>query len=118
MDWVKASLTVFYNGQFWVALVEREDESGLRLARHVFGPEPGAAELKEWIATGYERLKFVPVSRADFGSLKPEKKVNPKRAKREAARQLSGTKARTRAQEAMRIIQEMGSASRKKRPKR
>lgn len=104
MDWIKTSLTVFFNGQFWVALVERRDETGCRLAQHIFGPEPGQAEIRQWVATGYGHLRFVAVSNALHE--KPDKKVNPKRAKRRAAREMATPKHCTRAQDMLRIIRE------------
>jgi hypothetical protein len=41
-----ASCTVYFDGQFWVALVERIRSDGTCLVgRHVFGPEPSNPEL-------------------------------------------------------------------------
>ena len=113
MDWMKTCLTVFFDGRFWVALVEREDEHGLHLARHVFGPEPGQAEILRWIETGYRALRFFDAGEEPAHGDRHEKKINPKRAKREAARQAAAGNLRTRAQEAMRIIRESGRTPKK-----
>jgi hypothetical protein len=40
--------TVFFDGRFWTAVVERESAGTLRLARHVFGAEPGNGELRHF----------------------------------------------------------------------
>ena len=45
---MSATFTVFHDGQFWVGVLELHDERGVRAARHVFGPEPGNAELHEF----------------------------------------------------------------------
>ncbi len=38
--------TVFFDGQFWSALIEKETENGgVLLGRYVFGPEPSNNEL-------------------------------------------------------------------------
>lgn len=104
MEIVRTSLTVFFDGRFWTALVERNDGNSICIARHVFGPEPGTAEIQQWVQSGYGRLQFVPVDPDALARLKPEKKINPKRAKREVARALSGTKAISKAHRAMRLF--------------
>ncbi len=43
--------TVYHDGRFWVALIERLDGDAVEIARHVFGPEPGNAELLDWAET-------------------------------------------------------------------
>ena len=38
--------TIFFNGQFWVALIERiGDDGALEVGKYSFGPEPGFPEL-------------------------------------------------------------------------
>ena len=106
MDCVRTCLTIFFDGQFWVALVERRQSDGLRLARHFFGPEPGAAEIIAWLETGYARLQFVTVAEDSLGRAKVKPAVNPKRAKREAARALRAGRSVNKAHEALRLIRE------------
>jgi hypothetical protein len=105
MEVITTTLTVFYDGQFWVALVERHEENTVKLARHVFGPEPGSAEIAKWVDEGYAKLHFVTASPKALGKTdKPA--INPKRAKREASRALRSTKSISKAHEAMRLIRE------------
>ena len=75
--------TIYFDGQFWVALVERIDGDAVEMARHVFGPEPGNAELLEWAEKGFAGLSFHPV----LGRVLQEPPANPKRRKRAAARE-------------------------------
>lgn len=49
--------TVYFDGQFWVGVLELHDDDGVRAARHVFGPEPTNAELLEFASRGeFDRL--------------------------------------------------------------
>ncbi|WP_243726721.1 YjdF family protein [Actinocrispum wychmicini] len=49
--------TVYFDGQFWVGVLEVHDEDGVRAARHVFGPEPTNAELLQFACRGeFDRL--------------------------------------------------------------
>lgn len=105
MDSVATNLTILFDGQFWIALVERRDGDRLALARHVFGPEPGAAEIIQWLQTGYGELRFVAAD-ADALGRSVARPKNPKRAKREAANALRTARAVNKAHEALRLIQE------------
>jgi Protein of unknown function (DUF2992) len=42
---MSGSFTVYYDGQFWVGVLEVESAEGVRAARHMFGSEPTNAEL-------------------------------------------------------------------------
>lgn len=44
--------SIFFDGRFWVAVVERRRAGSLCIGRHVFGPEPTNPELRHF----YERL--------------------------------------------------------------
>ena len=55
--------TIFFNGQFWVALIERIGEDGaLEVGKHTFGPEPGQPELIHFYQNLYP---FIPLYRTD-----------------------------------------------------
>ena len=99
---VSAMLTVYFDGQFWVALYEREDEAGLAAARHVFGPEPSLPEIAELMRDPvWSGLNFVVVGAGDDRDSKPAS--NPKRRQREAAQQTHGNGTSTKAQETLRL---------------
>ena len=93
-------LSVFFDGQFWVAEIERHREGRIETARHCFGAEPSNARLLEWVDRELPRLQF------HAEPVRPEpaaKSISPKRAKRIAAAEVAKTGFSSRAQEAMRI---------------
>ena len=51
--------TIFFNGQFWIALVERyENDGGLWIGKYTFGPEPNNNDLLDFYLNKYDSLKF------------------------------------------------------------
>jgi len=50
---------IFFDGRFWLALVERRRDGKLSIARHVFGAEPTIPELRYFYLRALERLPFV-----------------------------------------------------------
>jgi len=54
---------VFFDGQFWKAIIERIDDSGgVAIGTHVFGAEPTNPELVRFALDGLDR---VPAYRSD-----------------------------------------------------
>ncbi len=97
---LSARLTVYYDGQFWVGFFEHEDDAGLAIARHVFGPEPSLTEIAELVTRrSWSRLNFVMTGVSDA----PVRRLatNPKRRQREAARDARATAPSTKAQDAL-----------------
>jgi hypothetical protein len=78
-----ATFTVYFEGPFWVGVLEAEDEGVLVVARHVFGPEPSNAELLRFMLYRFADLRR---SKAAKGESRPSAHLNPKRAIREARR--------------------------------
>ena len=70
------TLTVFYDGQFWVGVFERIDADGYAVAKKVFGAEPSNAELFNFTVKDYHSLVF---SNPELNSPQVERKINPKR---------------------------------------
>lgn len=55
--------TVMFDGQFWIALVEKTDAEGfLSVGRYVFGAEPTNTDLLAFMRDGYA---LVPVYRSE-----------------------------------------------------
>jgi hypothetical protein len=49
--------TVYFDGQFWVGVLELYAGDGVRAARHIFGPEPTNPELLQFASQGdFDRL--------------------------------------------------------------
>lgn len=111
---MQGRFTVFYNGQFWIGIFEREEFGALQTARLIFGAEPRDEELYALILTEYANLKFGPsltIERA------PCKSVNPKRRQREVKAAMQAQGVGTKAQQAValaREAQKKDSAARRK----
>lgn len=86
--------TIFFDGQFGVGLATRVSDHGPAVTRHVFGPDPGDAELTQWFPNDYCKLKFASTC------VETNTRVggNPKRRLREARRALEAPRTCTRAQ--------------------
>ncbi len=64
MQEIEAVLSVFHDGQFFVAVAEVREEGGCRAARHVFGAEPSPRQVYEFVLREYAALRF---GKAVFG---------------------------------------------------
>lgn len=50
---------IFFDGRFWIALIERRRDGRLSIARHVFGAEPTNPELRHFYLHRLDRLPFL-----------------------------------------------------------
>ncbi|WP_379143969.1 YjdF family protein [Paenibacillus sp. sgz500992] len=95
-------LTVYHDGQYWVGVVEQEDQGKLKAARYIFGREPKDEEILHFIREEMWRL-LGGLSQEVAVKLSDKKKVNPKRLARQAAYELSKNGVSTHAQKAMNL---------------
>lgn len=107
---MEGKLTVYFDDPFWVGVFERDDETGFRVSRIVFGPEPTDAELYEYIQQEYRHI--------DFGKplqnlVRIVRRKNFKRMQREVRREVYQEGVGTKAQEAMRLQLELNKKERK-----
>ena len=107
------TLTVFFDGQFWIGIFERTEGGTLSVARAVFGAEPKEQQVHEFVLQHYLKLRFSPpVEGVRIQAIAS----NPKRRQRQIARSAEkgiGTKS----QQAMKLAQEAGKLARKARTK-
>ena len=111
---MSAQFTLFFDGHLWVGVYEIDDGESVRAARVVFGKEPSAAELHEFVREhGAELVRrahgAVPVVEkgADAGEAGGGVgKTNPKRAQRMAAKAMRERGVSTKAQEALKADME------------
>ncbi|MEV7012206.1 YjdF family protein [Streptosporangium sp. NPDC051022] len=102
------SLSVYFEGPFWVGVLELVEDDEIRATRFVLGSEPTDPELYEFLMRHGSALleqtanaRAVPAGTRAAGA---EGKVNPKRAAKLAAREAARVSTRsTASQEAMRI---------------
>jgi hypothetical protein len=99
-------LTVFFEDPFWVAIFERRRRKSYQVARHVFGAEPSGPEVYHLVLRSFGSLEFGPP--VPLAAAPPERHLNPKRAQREARREMEQPQASTRSQEALRLQLETG----------
>ena len=122
---ISAQLTVFFDGRFWIGVLEHHelrrggDTIGraitVRAARHVFGAEPSDVELYDFLLTHggilIDRAAAsppVPASRSAGSSSAP--RPNPKRAARQAAKEAARARLSTAAQAALAASREETAA--------
>ena len=110
---ISAQFTLFFDGRFWVGVLElhecrrgaeTNDQGGtVRAARHVFGAEPTDVELYDFLLTHGGALidraaacPPVPASRSAGSST--ARRPNPKRAARQTAKEATRSRPSTAAQ--------------------
>lgn len=96
------SLIVYFDGQYWVGIIEFQDEERLQVYRHVFGSEPKDAEILGFI----HKLLPKVLSHSQQKGIKIEtsntiKRINPKRRQRQIAKEVKQKGTSTKSQLAM-----------------
>ena len=95
-------LTVFYDGQFWVGVVEEIVNGKLRAGRYLFGSEPKDQEVFAFVNT--KLLDFMnELSEQLSVENRQPKKMNPKRLARQVAREMKANGVSTFAQAALQL---------------
>ena len=97
---MEGKLTVYFDDPFWVGVFEREDETGYRVSRVVFGSEPTDAVLYEYIQGEYKNLDF---GKPLKNQIKIVRKKNFKRMQREIRKEIYEEGVGTKAQQAMKL---------------
>ena len=122
---ISAQFTLFFDGRFWVGVLEHHElrhgsdaisrAITVRAARYVFGAEPTDAELYDFLLTHGGALidraaasPPVPAPRSVDSSSTP--RPNPKRAARQAAKEAARARPSTAAQAALATAREESSA--------
>lgn len=102
-------LTVLFEDPFWVCLYERGGGGYYEACKLTFGAEPGDQEVYAYLLEHWRQLPFGPPLAAEPP---PEKRVSPKRARREARRQTRPAAIGTKAQQALALQREQGKEAR------
>ena len=95
-------LTVYYDGHFWIGVVEEVHEGKLRAGRYVFGSEPNDSEILEFIQKQIVDLTN-RLSQEINRKTPNERRVNPKRLARRVADELKNKGISSHAQEALKL---------------
>lgn len=105
-------LTFFYDGQFWIGVVEQKEGEALKAVRYVFRPEPKDDEVLAF-ANG-PMLSLLHKCRTTTAvPLEMKKRKNPKRLQREAAKEMKTRPLSTYAQTALQLELEHRKKERK-----
>ncbi|ATH92551.1 hypothetical protein ACH95_10450 [Bacillus glycinifermentans] len=94
-------LTIYYDGQFWVGIVEIVQEGKLKAFRHLFGKEPKDSEVLHFV---YHQLTgLISQAEKEGLSVKAEanKRINPKRLQRLVSKEMKTAGMSTKAQQAI-----------------
>lgn len=65
--------TIYFDGQFWCALIERHLQDKCFVGRHVFGAEPSNPKLLEWMLNDFSQVKLFPVNQTEFPKIRMKK---------------------------------------------
>lgn len=96
---ISTTLTVYFDGHFWVGIAERIDSERLEACRIVFGAEPSNEDIYQFVLRQWDQLHFcAPIDAAPSSEKRP---ANPKRRQREAAKEAARARPSTRAQQAL-----------------
>ena len=111
---IKAQLSVFFEEPFWIGIYEREENNQIEVCKIVFGSEPKDYEVYSYLNECWGNLKFSPPVEA---SKQIQRKINPKRMQRQIAMQLHNPGIGTKAQQALKALQEERKTERKRKTK-
>lgn len=106
---VSGKLTVLFEEPFWVGIYERADDEGLSVSRVVFGAEPKDYEVYSYFNRNWKNLRFSPCVET---KAEETAEMSPKRRQRVIARQLHQTGIGTKAQQAIKLLQEQSAEQR------
>lgn len=108
---VSSTLTLYYDGQFWVGLIEHVEDGAYGVARIVFGAEPSDEEILQFILRRWHKLTFFEGENDPSGTCSPSKLAkNPKRRQREVEKALNRPALSTKAQQTLAEQQEARKA--------
>lgn len=109
MDEVQCSLTVFFEGPFWIGVFEIIEYGKLSVCKVTFGAEPKDYEVYDFILRHYDQLRFSPAVET---AVRKAKK-NQKRMRRDVKKQLEKNGIGTKSQQALKLQQEQSKTERK-----
>lgn len=108
-------LSIFYNGQFFVALVEYKMVNNSKFIQYTFGNEPDDLEVLDFIH--HQLMKSIDDVQTIVCTKNISRKVNPKRLPRQIAKEQKKPKYSTQAQIAIKKELELKKKQKRKRYK-
>ncbi|WP_445480570.1 YjdF family protein [Lysinibacillus irui] len=94
-------LTIYFDGQFYIGLIENISENKYKAYRYVFGNDPKDHEVLDFVNKNL--FDFIKNDKHGGISIKQDKvkKINPKRLQRKVAKELKKPSISTKAEEAL-----------------
>ncbi|MGM0890444.1 MAG: YjdF family protein [Bacillota bacterium] len=105
-------LTLYFDGQFWLGIVEDNQDGFLRVCKHIFGKEPKDEEVQYFVNHIMMRLLERVTTGVKVNQNK-EQHINPKRLARAVGKEMKQKGASTKAQEALKLELENRKVKRK-----
>ena len=99
---MRISLTVFFEGPFWVGVFERIDDGKLSVCKVTFGSEPKDYDVWKFVLRHYDELVFSPAVEAEARQTAD----NPKRRLRNVRKQTERRGIGTKSQQALQLQRE------------
>ena len=106
-----AVLTVLFEDPFWVGIYERREGRAYQVCKITFGAEPKDYEVYALLLEQWRQLPFSPSME---GAAPEERRINPKRMRRQIEKSLRSTGIGTKARQALQLQREQGKEARKK----
>jgi hypothetical protein len=110
-DEMESKFTVYFEDSFWIGVLEKQDGTGYEIGKVVFGKEPTEAEIH---AFSLERYAYIVLGKVDGDIKSNELKINPKKMQRSVIKEQKKSGVGTKAQEAIKKIQEEKKELKKK----
>jgi hypothetical protein len=110
MTKVKAQLSVFFEEPFWIGIYERLEGNQIEVCKITFGSEPKDYEVYAFLGENWKNFRFSPPVPS---SGLVDRRINQKRMQREIAHQLKNPGIGTKAQQALKVMQEENKTARK-----
>ncbi|HHC5847025.1 TPA: YjdF family protein [Staphylococcus aureus] len=105
-------LSIFYDGQFFVALVEYKMENKSKFIQYTFGNEPDDIEVLDFIH--HQLVEMIDDVQTIVYTKNKSRKVNPKKLQRQIAKEQKKPKYSTQAQIAIKEELELKKKQRRK----
>ncbi|SKC83295.1 YjdF family protein [Maledivibacter halophilus] len=113
MKCINTSCTILFESPYWVGIFERKDDEEYSVSKFVFGKEPTAPELYNFILKSYpNKLRYIKTENNTDEIIR--KKINPKKRQREAAKAMDEKGISTKAQQTLKIQYEKNKKQKKK----
>lgn len=80
--------TIYFDGQFWCALILRHLQNQCFVGRYVFGAEPSNPRLIEWMLNEFSDVKLFPVNQNELPKIRLKKIAGKKRTDSNAKNQI------------------------------